>query len=85
MDASWEVWELNHVTIGWIVLIVAFFVWEGYSIVVHPGSELTWHLRPVFASYPLTWWLGFALWAWLGIHFLAWRWEQRMLEFLVGV
>lgn len=81
---SWSAWELDHLTWGWILWILFFAVWETYSLVFHPGEELTAHLRPVFNEHPLTWWLAFGAWVWLFFHFLAPRWEQELLTFMVG-
>ena len=71
MLAAWSAWRLDHLTVGWIVWIVFFVVWETYALVRHPGEELTAHLRPLFLEHPLTWFLALGLWLWLGVHFLA--------------
>ena len=81
---AWAAWQLDHITWGWIAWIAFFVVWETYALVWHPGEELTAHLRPLFGEQPLTWWLALGAWLWLGMHFLAWRWEAKLLEFMVG-
>lgn len=78
---SWGAWDLDHLTWGWIAWIAFFFVWEFYALFVHPGEELTHHLRPLFVSMPLTWYLALGLWLWLGFHFLLepfhrWFWQS---------
>ncbi len=77
---SWSSWHLDHLTWGWIVWAVFFIAWETYSLVWHPGQELTAHLRPLFVSHSLTWFLVAGLWLWLGFHFLVepfnrWFWS----------
>lgn len=78
--SPWAAWQLDHLTWGWIGWIAFFAVWETYSLVWHPGQELTAHLRPVFLEHPLTWWLAFGTWLWLGFHFLAPAWEIALLD-----
>lgn len=82
--AAWRAWQLDHLTWGWIVWIVFFFAWETYTLVRHPGQELTAHLRPLFLEHPLTWWLTLGLWLWLGVHMLAPAWERGLLTILRG-
>jgi hypothetical protein len=77
---SWQSWQLDHLTWGWILWGGFFFVWETYALVWHPGQELTAHLRPLFVTHPLTWFLAAGLWLWLGFHFLLepfhrWLWN----------
>ena len=69
-QVDWSAWRLDHLTWGWIAWIAFFVVWETYTILWHPGEELTAHLRPVFLTHPLLWFLAFGLWVWLGVHFL---------------
>jgi hypothetical protein len=51
--------------------MVFFFAWETYSLSMHPGQELTAHLRPMFQSNDLSWFIAAGLWVWLGWHFLV--------------
>lgn len=81
---SWAAWRLDALTWSWIAWMLAFVALETIALVWHPGQELTAHLRPLFGEHPLTWWLALGAWLWLGIHFLAWRWEQQILAFFVG-
>jgi hypothetical protein len=76
----WSAWHFDHLTWGWIVWIAFFAVWETYSLVLHPGQELTAHLRPLFLEHPLTWWLALGTWLWLGFHFLAPAAETGLLD-----
>lgn len=57
-------------TLGWIIWLAAFFVWETLSLLDNRNQELTEHLRPVFLSQPITWFLALGLWLWIGYHFL---------------
>ena len=84
MPGSWDAWRLDHLTWGWIAWVVFFLVWETYALVRHPGEELTAHLRPLFLNAPITWYLAFGLWLWLGVHFLAPRIERELLLLLRG-
>jgi hypothetical protein len=84
MLMAWSAWDLDHLTWGWIAWIVFFVGWETYSLVVHPGQELTAHLRPLFNAAPVTWFLAFGLWLWIGIHFLSPALEHEILKLLRG-
>ena len=80
----WDVWRLDGPTWGWIAWIAAFLVLETWTILHRPGQELTAHLRPLFLSHPLTWWLALGLWLWVGVHLLAPRWENALLGIVRG-
>lgn len=80
----WSAWRLDFFTWAWIVWIAAFVVLETWTLLQGRGQELTAHLRPLFLEHPLTWWLAFGLWVWLGFHFLAPAWESRLLDMLRG-
>lgn len=73
---AWKSWDWDVWTAGWFAWIVFFVVWEsitGYFI-NRKGSDfemLTDHLRPIFLSVPVLWWLSFGLWLWIGVHMLA--------------
>jgi hypothetical protein len=67
---SWDAWGWDAWTAAWVVWIVWFIVVETLALWLRPGQELTAHIRPLFVSYPLTWFLGLGLWLWLGVHFL---------------
>lgn len=64
-------WALDWQTIGWIVFIVFFIVWEAVTGYAGPNQQLTHHLREVFDIAPVTWWIATGLWLWMGPHFLA--------------
>jgi hypothetical protein len=85
MYAAWRAWEWDIITAGWVAWIVYFAVWETISLRlngdVHP---LTAHLRPVFLSAPVIWWIFLGLWLWLGIHMLAPAWEAALLRVVRG-
>ena len=81
--SDWSAWRLDLFTWGWIVWILFFFVWESAALYARTGQELTEHLRPVFASQPVVWFLAVGLWLWLGVHLLAWQWEHRIVDFFV--
>lgn len=66
--SRWDVWKLDHETWGWIIFMVYFAVWESYT---RGGEQLTNHLRPIFHTAPITWWMAFGLWLWFFPHFLA--------------
>ncbi len=69
--SAWAAWRLDPATWAWIVWIAWFAAWETWAI-ISPGpmDTATAHLRPLFAEHPLTWFLAFGLWLWLGFHFL---------------
>lgn len=78
--ADWNSWGWDHTTAGWLVWISYFIVWEAYTGFLRDGEMLTDHLRPLFLSAPVLWWLTLGLWLWLGIHFLAPAWERSLLD-----
>lgn len=85
---SWNTWDLDIWTYGWIVWSLFFFVWEFLS--AHfagqgGGEMLTDHLRPLFHVAPVTWFMVFGLWVWLGIHFLAPTFERWLAEVVSNV
>jgi hypothetical protein len=84
MPASWSAWKLDPLTWAWIVWVLAFVVLETVALWKFRGDELTAHLRPLFLSTPITWYLAFGLWLWLGVHFLAPRIERELLLLLRG-
>lgn len=83
-EITWSVWRPDWVTLGWIVWLVFFFVWETITILRGQQEALTHHLRPLFLEHPLTWWLGLGVWLWLGVHFLAPALEVALLEMVRG-
>ena len=83
---TWSAWKLDPATWAWIVWIVVFVIIEAWAVVsAQPQHTLTHHLRPLFTRHPLTWWLAFGFWAWLGLHFLAPRLEHRLLALFVDL
>jgi hypothetical protein len=84
MRINWSVWELDGWTTGWLVWILFFVVWETLSLRAGTGQELTQHLRPVFLSAPVVWWVFFGLWLWIGVHLLAPAIEDGLLRIVRG-
>jgi len=84
--STWEAWTTwDTPTILWLGWIVWFFALESWAIFTGlPQHTLTWHLRPFLLNHPLTWFMAFGLWLWLGIHFLAPSLEQWILRAVVG-
>lgn len=76
----WKSWDWDYTTVGWIIFIIYFVAWEAYTGIRYEGEMLTDHLRPIFHAAPITWWLTFGLWLWLGVHFLAPSWERGLLD-----
>lgn len=69
---SWSAWHLDPPTWAWIVWIAWFFLVETWALITPaPLDTLTAHLRPLFVSHPLTWYLALGLWLWIGQHFLV--------------
>ncbi len=76
---TWASWDLDWQTGGWIVFLLYFPVWEaitGFSV----QEQLTHHLRPLFLSIPVLWFVGFGLWLWLGIHMFAPTVEEWLMD-----
>lgn len=67
----WDSWKLDAFTWGWIIWIAYFAIWETYTLVWHRGEELTAHLRPVFQTYDIVYFLVVGLYLWIGFHFLV--------------
>lgn len=78
--ADWTSWGWDHTTAGWLVWIVYFAVWETYTGLYHNGEMLTDHLRPLFLTVPVVWWLSFGLWLWVGVHLLFPALESAFLD-----
>lgn len=79
----WRAWDLDWLTWSWIVWIVAFVVLESVALVQGQGEELTAHLRPVFLTHPLLWFMAAGAWLWLGVHFL-WPAGEKLLARIVS-
>lgn len=84
MKINWSVWQLDVWTTGWLVWLAFFIVWETLTLRAGTGQELTQHLRPLFLSVPVVWWLFFGLWLWVGVHFLAPAIEEALLRAVRG-
>jgi len=84
MPIDWSAWSLDIWTKGWIAWLVFFVVWETLALRAGDGQELTQHLRPIFLSVPVVWWIAFGLWLWVGIHLLAPALEQSLLRIVRG-
>lgn len=71
MSWSWEAWRLDGWTWAWILWLAWFAAIETAALATGSRNELTEHLRPLFLSQPVTWFLAFGLWLWIGVHLLA--------------
>ena len=80
---DWSAWRLDWFTWGWIIWLLFFMVWEGLAVRLDVTGTLTYHLRPVFHAAPVTWYVGVAVWLWLGPHFFYPGFE-RMFHRLLG-
>lgn len=65
----WSAWDIDLFTVGWIIWMVFFLVWETVGIITGAENTLTYHLRPVFIFTPITWFVAVGLWLWMGFHF----------------
>lgn len=81
---GWSAWGWDKFTAAWTLWLVAFVILEALALWLRPGQELTAHLRPVFLAHPLTWFVAFGMWMWLGVHFLAPSFESRLLSWVAG-
>lgn len=68
---DWMPWDWDVWTIGWVAWMAFFFLWEVASRRWGGKEMLTDHLRPVFLSEPLVWFIAFGLWLWIGVHLLV--------------
>jgi hypothetical protein len=84
MRINWGVWHLDGWTTGWLAWILFFVIWETLALRAGTGQELTQHLRPIFLSAPVVWWVAFGLWLWVGVHLLAPAIEDAMLRIVRG-
>jgi len=67
---TWQAWRLDTFTWGWIAFLSFFIIWETLAIMDDLEHTLTHHLRPLFISQPITWFVALGLWVWMGYHFL---------------
>jgi len=77
----WRAWQLDVGTWAVIVWLGWFTVWEAWALA--RGSYLdtfTAHLRPVFLTAPVTWWIALGLWGWIGVHMLAPDLERWLID-----
>lgn len=81
---DWSAWQIDTFTIGWIVWVLFFFVWEAIGISQGVEHTLTWHLRPVFHLAPPVWYMALAAWLWLGPHFFFPRLEESLAKLVGG-
>jgi hypothetical protein len=85
---DWAVWNLDGPTI-WVYLLLLQFA--ALEILTSGGSPIeSWrdqmvtdHFRQVFHAAPITWYLGVALWLWLGPHFF-WPALESWIARMVG-
>lgn len=72
---NWETWDWDIWTIGWVIWMAFFPVWETITSLVNDGTSsgemLTDHLRPALISAPVLWFVALGVWLWLGIHLLV--------------
>lgn len=61
-----------------------FFIWEALSRIYGGQEMLTDHLRPIFHAAPVTWYLAFGLWLWVGPHFLFPAFERSFAVWVGG-
>lgn len=67
----WTAWQWDGPTALWSAWIAWFFLQEAIALWTPlPLDTLTAHLRPVFQAVDLAWFITFAVWLWLGKHFL---------------
>ena len=77
----WRAWGLDAPTWGWIGWLAAFIALETWAITSEqPIHTLTSHLRPLFLSAPITWWIALGLWGWIGVHMLAPDLERWLID-----
>ncbi len=82
MTINWSAWDFDWLTI-WIVLwIVQFALIEWFG--AGKGEMVTDHLRPIFHAAPLTWWIAFGVWMWLGPHMLWPSAESHIAKVMGG-
>jgi hypothetical protein len=73
---DWTVWQLDWPTVWVYAMGLQFFAYEYLTSYVSPieswrGQMVTDHLRPLFGAAPLTLYVAFGVWLWLGPHLLA--------------
>lgn len=83
MGLDWSAWEWDWPTALWILWALYFVALETYGVWFDVRGTLTWHLRPVFHAAPVTWYIGIAVWLWLGPHFFFPSLEVQLAR-LVG-
>lgn len=69
MSWTWRTWDWDITTILWALWFAYFIALETLTLLTGSNEELTEHLRPVFLSAPITWFIGVGIWLWLGFHF----------------
>ena len=84
MPVDWTVWQLDRFTVGWAAWLLFFAVWESWALATGYSGTLTAHLRPVFLAWPVTWWIAFGVWLWIGVHLLAPGVERALLDLARG-
>lgn len=78
---DWSAWKIDLMTIAIILWILAFFLIEVAG--ARNNNMVTDHLRPIFHAAPITWWMAFGVWLWLGPHML-WPAAEEALRRTVG-
>lgn len=84
---SWNAWKLDLDTWGWIAFILFFAIWETFTGIRGNRNQLTHHFREMIDVAPITWWLGFGVWLWMGPHFLfpaLERWIHSLVTKMPG-
>jgi hypothetical protein len=78
---DWSAWQMDWMTIWIAFWMVQFAVIEALG--ARSDNMVTDHLRPIFHSAPLSWWLALGVWLWLGPHML-WPAAEEALRRTVG-
>ena len=61
-------------TAGWILIFLAFVVWEAVGLMVGHGWPTLSHVSRAATRRPVGRWLLFAAWLWLGWHLFIRGW-----------
>ena len=78
---GWTVWQFDSLfTRAWTVWALAFLILETAAVTLGYRYTLTAHLRPLFLTWPILWFIGLGVWLWLGVHFLAPAFEGWLID-----
>jgi hypothetical protein len=62
-------------TIGWVVILTAFVVWEAVGLMVGRGWPTLSHITREVTRSPVGRWVLFGAWLWLGWHLFIRGWQ----------